>query len=150
MELIDPLPDAAWQVWYRDTFDREMPPSIDISGRGLVKGLMELWARYLFETVRQDGGKGFSRFHLMWAGRQVVIDGDWQGAIRLREWVFGKKEHISRGYVAEADASLLRRIAVNHAYFIQANQPAEPILAMAAGAPDRQRFEEDLKLLMLR
>jgi hypothetical protein len=45
-------------VWYRDTFDRETRPSVDVRGQGLVEGLTELWARHLFETVRHGGGEG--------------------------------------------------------------------------------------------
>ena len=40
--LRDPAPEAEWELWYRDTFDMECPPSVDVSGRGLAKGLMEL------------------------------------------------------------------------------------------------------------
>lgn len=143
--LSDPLPEAAWEVWYRDTFDLECPPSIDASGRGLVKGLVELWARHLFETVRPDGNRGFSRFHLRWAGtRAIAIEGDWQGATRLRQWVFGSKTHSRKGYVNEGDGRLLEQIAVTHARLILADQPDEQILAAAASAIDRKDFEARL------
>jgi len=70
----DPDPEAEWQVWYRDTFDRECPPSVDVSGFGLAKGLTELWARHLFEAVGVDGKGGFSRFHLWWKQEGKTID----------------------------------------------------------------------------
>jgi hypothetical protein len=143
------LSEAEWEVWYRDTFDRECPPSVDVSGRGLVKGLMELWARHLFETVRPGGGKGFSRFHIRWEGSWAEIDGDWDGATRLREWVFGTKKHSQRGYVGEADARLLEEIALTHAILISANQTSEQILAAAAAAKDRQDFEMRLSRLTM-
>jgi hypothetical protein len=38
----DPVPDAAWEAWYQDIFDRECPPSVDVRGQGLAKGLTEL------------------------------------------------------------------------------------------------------------
>jgi hypothetical protein len=140
----DPAEDVEWEVWYRDTFDRECPPSVDVRGRGLVAGLTELWARHLFETVRPDGGKGFSRFHLWYPERSVEIDGDWQGAIRLREWVFGSKRIGRKGYVQEGDARLLRQIAVAHAHLVLAGQTGERILATAADAADRRDFEARL------
>jgi hypothetical protein len=106
---------------------------------------MELWARYLFETVRPGGSRGFSRFHLWWKGTHIDIHGDWEGATRLREWVFGAKKHGRKGYVEEGDTRLLERIAVAHANLILANQPCEQILAAAAAAKDRQDFEAWLR-----
>jgi hypothetical protein len=141
----DPAPEAEWEVWYQDTFDRECPPSVDVSGRGLTRGLMELWARHLFETVRPGGSRGFSRFHLWWKGTHVDIHGDWEGATRLREWVFGAKKHSRKGYVEEGNTRLLEMIAVAHANLILANQPSEQILAAAAAAKDRQDFEARLR-----
>ena len=141
------MSETEWEVWYRDTFDRECPPSVDVSGRGLVKGLMELWARHLFETVRPGGGKGFSRFHIRWEESWAEIDGDWEGATRLREWLFGAKKHSQRGYVEEADTHLLEEIALTHAILISADQTSEQILAAAAAAQDRQDFEKRLSRL---
>jgi hypothetical protein len=143
--LRDPAPEAKWELWYRDTFDLECPPSVDASGRGLVTGLMELWSRYLFETVRPNGSRGFSRFHLRWEGTSAIaIEGDWQGATRLREWVFGGKEHGRKGYVWEGDVRLLEKIALAHARIIPANQGSEQILTAAACAGDRGDFEARL------
>ena len=65
-DITDPAPDAEWEVWYQDLFDRECPRQVEVSGRGLAAGLSELWARHLFETVGVDGQKGFSRFNLWW------------------------------------------------------------------------------------
>jgi hypothetical protein len=145
--LRDPLPHAEWEVWYRDTFDRESPPQRDVSGRGLVKGLIELWARYLFETIRPGGRTGFSRFHMRWEGRYVDIEGERGGATRLREWAFGKKEHTTAGYVREGDTRLLEQIAVVHAHLILANESSEPILETAILASDRYDFETRLLAL---
>jgi hypothetical protein len=136
----DPDPEAEWEVWYRDTFDRECPPSVDIRGRGLVRGLVELWARHLFETVRPGGGQGFSRFHLRYREARISIVGSWEGATRLREWTFGDKAHTQKGYVAEADAPLLRQVAVTHAQLLVADRTCEPILAAAAEAANRREF----------
>jgi hypothetical protein len=146
MAVVDPAPQAEWEVWYRDTFDRECPPSIDARGQGLVQGLKELWARHLFETVRPGGGRGFSRFHLLWKpARAVAIEGDWQGATRLRGWIFGGKQHSRRGYVAEGDARLLSQVVEAHAALLLAERSGAEILAAAAEARDRRDFEQRLK-----
>jgi hypothetical protein len=142
--LSDPAPDTSWEVWYRDTFDRECPPHCDVRGRGLVRGLMELWARHLLETVRRDAGVGFSRFQLRSEERGTDIDGPWEGAVRLRRWVFGDKEYSVKGYVAEAEASLLETIAVAHAVLYLSGHTSEPILAAALASADRQQFENKL------
>ncbi len=140
----DPAPDAEWQVWYEDTFDRECPRRVDVSGRGLVRGLAELWARHLCETVTVQGSRGFSRFNLWWTGGGIDIAGNWEGATRLRRWVFGAKKHIRSGYVAEADADLLAQLAITHAHLILAGQSCAPILEAAAAAADRQDFQRRL------
>lgn len=144
-EFWDPFPEAEWEVWYRDTFDRECPPSVDVRGRGLTSGLVELWARHLFETVRPGGAQGFSRFHLRWGEAMFAhVEGSWAGATRLREWVFGAKAHTRRGYVKEGDAGLLEKVAITHARLIVNRQPADQILEAAADAQDRPDFERRL------
>ena len=60
----DPYPTEEWEIWYHDMFDRDASTSVDVRGRGLVKGLAELWARHFFETVTVDGKQGFSYFQL--------------------------------------------------------------------------------------
>lgn len=137
----DPAPQAEWSVWYQDTFDRETPLSREAHGRGLALGLMELWARFLFETVRPDGGHGFSRFHLRWDDRFVHIEGDWAGAVRLRRWVFGEKEYTQSGYLAAAgDPQLLKQIASVHARLVLADKSSALILDAAVNAKDRRTF----------
>ena len=137
-------PDEEWAVWYVDTFDRDSPPRSEVSGRGLVKGLTQLWARHLFETARSDGRSGFSSFHLKWRQGRVEIDGDREGAKRLRGWMFGKKESSYKGYAAEADPALLRKVAVAHAHLIKKGQKAEQILATAREAKDGADFVKRL------
>ena len=131
------MADDEWEVWYRDTFDLEAPPSVDLSGRGLDKGLTELWARHLFE-----GLDGFSRFWLRHREPPVtvVIDGDVAGARRLRVWVFGTKTTSERGYVGEADPVLLPAIVATHLALLRAGESSAGILATAAGAEDRDAF----------
>jgi hypothetical protein len=142
----DPAPDAEWEVWYRDTFDRECPPSVEVKGRGLVQGLMELWARHLFETVRPEGGAGFSRFSLRWDQRPAIwIEGTSKGATQLRRWVFRNTHHTTKGYIAEAEKLLLQEIAVAHAYLVVTGESCEQILAAAATTTDPKEFERRLQ-----
>jgi hypothetical protein len=139
MEPLDA--DAEWQVWYEDMFDRECPRSVEVSGRGLTRGLMELWARHLRETVGADGSKGFSRFNLWWAQRSIEVVGKWEGATRLRTWVLGSNRHAGGGYVAGADRRLLSKIAVAHAHLALTGRSCAPILEAAAAAANRRDFE---------
>lgn len=141
-------PNEEWAVWYEDTFSRDDPPRIDVKGRGLVKGLAELWARHLFEAVRPDGQRGFSSFHLKWRQGRVYIDGDQQGAKLLRGWMFGKKESSYKGYVAEADPALLKKVANAHAHIIERQQKADQILAIALAAKDSTDFANRLDALI--
>jgi len=146
MDLIDLVRDAEWEIWYQDTFDRECPRQVEIAGRGLVKGLIELWARHLFETVRANGRKGFSRFNLWWKlkGRSIEVVGEWVGLIRLREWVFGDKQQSYTGYVQEGDEELLMKVAVTHSNLVLAGQTSEAILVAARASASREDFEARL------
>jgi hypothetical protein len=143
---IDPAPEAEWQVWYQDTFDRECPRQVEVAGRGLAKGLIELWARHLFEKVRTDGKKGFSRFNLWWKqkGQSIEVVGEWEGATRVRAWVFGEKQRSYKGYVQEGDEKLLSKVAATHAALALACQTSEIILAAARIAINRKDFEARL------
>jgi len=146
--LNEPYPNEEWAVWYVDTFDRDSPPRVDVRGRGLVEGLVQLWARHLFETVRPDGQRGFSSIDLRWKQGRIEIDGDREGGKRLREWMFGKKESSYRGYAAEADQALLKKVALAHARLIERQQKAEKILATALAAKDKTDFASRLDELM--
>jgi hypothetical protein len=145
MNLIDPVPDAEWEIWYQDTFDRECPRQVEIAGLGLVKGLIELWSRHLFETVQANGRKGFSRFNLWWKqeGRSIEVVGEWVGSTRLREWVFGDKQHAYTGY-EEGDKELLMKVAVTHSNLVLAGQTSEAILLAARASASREDFEARL------
>jgi hypothetical protein len=143
------VPEAAWEIWYQDTFDRECPRSIDLSGGGLVNGLVELWARHLFETVRPDGKLGFSRFNLWWKqkDRSLEVAGDWAGQSRLREWVFAGKHHTDQGYVESGDKELLRAVARAHCRLALVGRTSEAILSIAGRSVRREDFEVQLLLL---
>jgi hypothetical protein len=143
---VDLASEAEWQVWYQDTFDRESPRQVEAAGRGLVKGLIKLWARHLFETVQASGQKGFSRFNLWWEqkGQSIEVVGEWEGATRLRAWVFGDKQRSYKGYVQEGDEKLLIKIAATHAALALTGQTSEAILAAARTTVNRKDFEAQL------
>lgn len=146
---LDLAPEAEWEIWYQDTFDTGSPRQVERAGRGLVRGLAELWARHLFETVQSNGQLGFSRFNLWWKQRahSITVADESVGAARLRQWIFGATRSIRRGYVQARDATLLEAIAAAHSKLVLAKQTSEPILALAATAVDREDFEAYLSRL---
>ncbi|MFC2031217.1 hypothetical protein ACFLWA_10860 [Chloroflexota bacterium] len=144
--LADPYPDAQWQVWYQDNFDRECPRQIEVAGQGLAEGLCELWTRHLRETVLADGQRGFSRFNLWWEqeSESIEIAGEWGGMIRLREWIFGPAQRADEGQVADGGRGLLGRVAVTHCYLIVAGKTSEEILAAAMDSDGLKDFGQRL------
>lgn len=122
---------------------------MEIAGVGLVKGLIEFWARHLFETVQADGQEGFSRFNLWWKQEMQSIEvvGEWEGLTRLREWVFEDKRRAYAGYVQAGDQELLKKIAVTHASLVLADQTSEAILVEAKVSADQEDFESRLSNL---
>ena len=146
MNLSDPAPDAEWEVWYQDMFDRDCPRQVEAAGRGLAAGLTELWARHLFETVQADGSEGFSRFDLWWKQRQesVSLVGPWEGMVRLRKWIFGDRRYTDQGYVAAGDRALLMQVARAHAGLLLVGQTSEKIAAAAARCTNRREFASQI------
>ena len=131
--------DAEWQVWYQDTFDRECPRQVEISGQGLVEGLTELWSRHLHETVQANGERGFSRFNLWWKqeSKSIEVVGEWEGVVRLRGWVYRDKQQKNK-----KQTDLLKRIAIAHKNRILNGETSEKILATAKAKETREEFEE--------
>jgi len=127
--------DNEWKLWYDDMFDRETPRMVEASGTGLVVGLVELWNRFLIETVQPSGMKGFSRFNLWWRHSSVEIEGEMPGAVRLRGWVTADKV---------AGQNLIHQVAQVHARLLLAGQDSVPILAAAAIAGDQVDFQDRL------
>ena len=143
--LWDPAPEQEWEVWYRDMFDRDCPPSVEVKGRGLVGGLKELWARYLLETVRPEGHIGFSRFHLRRENAPgIQIDGEFDGALRLRGWIVADGIKSGRRHAEQGDRTLLTQVAVAHGRLALAGRSGAEILEAATGAADRDEFERQL------
>ena len=112
----DPQPSAAWKIQYDDTFDRETPSSVEVAGKGLYPGLVELWARFLFETVQGGSMRGFSEFSL-WIPQLIVrVDGDMTVAHKMKQWVFGSATTSMHGVLDEVRRhDLLDAIARCHA-----------------------------------
>ncbi len=134
--------NAEWQIWYQDTFDRECPRQVEISGRGLVEGLIELWTRHLYETVQANGQKSFSRFNLWWQQehKSIKVVGEWDGAIRLREWIYADKRRPNKAY-----KDLLKRIAITHKNQILNHKTSAEILAAAKASENCEAFEAWLR-----
>ncbi len=145
----DPQPALRWRVLYDDRFDRETPTGVEVEGAGLVPGLAELWARFLFETVQtastwSDGrieeipSRGFSEFALVGTDLRVEIEGSLLGAYRLKRWMYPVPN--TRGIVAGAETELLRALAEAHARAGSIGSAALAILDAAEAAVDRESF----------
>ena len=141
--VFDPAPDAEWELWYEDVFDKECPRQVEAVGRGLLAGLAELWARHLFETVRVDGQRGFSRFNLWWKqqGKSVEVVGEWDAMIRLRKWIFGNKRQAYKSHVEESDKELLMTVARAHGCLLLDGQTSERIFTLVESCMNRENFE---------
>jgi hypothetical protein len=64
--------------------------------------------------------------------------------------MFGEKESSYKGYAAEADPALLKKVAVAHAHLIESRQKAEQILAVARAATGGTDFSNRLDDLIKR
>jgi len=148
--LVDAEPEAEWQVWYEDTFDRECPRQVQAAGTGLAAGLVELWRYHLRETVQADGRRGFSRFNLWWkqAGQSVNVVGNWEGLVRLRGWIFGSPLRARKDHVGAADPDLLMTVAAIHSSLVAAGKTSAEIVSAALTADSRADFESLLAWLL--
>jgi hypothetical protein len=138
--------EAEWEIWYQDTFDRDTPRNKEITGQGLLEGLIELWARHLFETVKSDGKMGFSRFNL-WLKqerRSIEIAGDMMAQSRLRRWVCGSNRNTTQGYKEVADLALLSLIAEKHLDLFLQGDTNEKILSIVNSSKNRDDFSNQL------
>ena len=136
--------DVVWEVWFQDMFDRECPREAVVSGMGLVEGLIELWSRHLYETVRENGTVGFSRFNL-WLnlqGRSIEVTGSLSGAVKLREWVF--RDSASRYH---GNTDLLASISEAHGNQIAKDEGSEGILTTAEESKSLDEFR--MRLIQL-
>jgi hypothetical protein len=155
----DTDPTRPWKIVHRDTFDRSEPASAELSGtNGRINGLVELWAKFLFETVhtgsRSVAGptpgsiafvefatRGFSEFGLFIDGvGSVRIDGDLEGGLKLRRWVFGTVQYTLKHAIDEAKLPVLQVIARRHARDLAVEPTAAHLLARALTARDLDAF----------
>ena len=135
----DPRPNARWEVIYRDMFDRSDPARAEVTGRGLVPGLIELWARFLFETVQSGSSRGFSEFTLTIEGVTIDITGSLVGGQQLQRWAFPNKSSYG-GVLDGADLGVLRALAETHAASGSLEQASLALLDAAEAAGDAAAF----------
>lgn len=138
--------ESEWKVMYQDNFDRECPRQVEAAGQGLVEGLIELWARHLYETVQANGQPGFSHFNLWWTQKGISVEvlGEWDGQVRLRGWVYRNMRQANKGYLEQADKDLLESIAECHKDHILRGETSEAILAAAKASGSRESFIQQL------
>ncbi|MGC9399221.1 MAG: hypothetical protein ACP5HM_08790 [Anaerolineae bacterium] len=110
--------------------------------------MVELWARYLSETVQAQGNRGFSRFNLWWKeeGKSIEVTGEWAGLVRLRKWVFGEQSR-GRAYAA-GGRELLEKVALAHRNLVLEGETSARIVGAAKTARDREEFEEYLNRIL--
>ncbi len=58
------LHNINWNLIYRDTFDRETPPSISKTGTGIKSGILYLWQYTLSDGITKNGNRSFSSYNL--------------------------------------------------------------------------------------
>ena len=140
---------ADWEIWYQDSFDQDCPRQLELTGSGLATGLVELWARHLYETVQPNGTFGFSRFNLWWRQQRISIEivGEVIGQVKIRNWVFGEQHLVSSNLVDIADTGLLKLIGEIHAKLILRGQTSEEIILIAHLINDRENFIEQINKL---
>ena len=138
---------AEWEIWYQDTFDLACPRQLELAGRGLINGLVKLWARHLYETIQPDGSDGFSRFNLWWkqGACSIAITGDNTGQLKLRSWVFGEGRSGDQSYMEAADQDLLAIIAEAHSRLILINQKSDELTNLALLLKNKDAFIRQLK-----
>ena len=143
------IPMIKWQLWHQDTFDRETPRRIDASGDDLLAGLVQLWARHLFESVQTNGNKGFSRFNLwlLKERQRIEVNGNREGQVRIRAWVYGEKKRSIQGYVQEGDIARLTLIAAAHRNLLSQGKNCSDIIEAAAASNQLEVFERKIAYL---
>jgi hypothetical protein len=71
-----PGTSTKWRLWYRDLFDREMPPQVEAKGTNILNGLYQLWKHTLTEGVDEKGTQTFSVFRLTWGEVNATTSAD--------------------------------------------------------------------------
>lgn len=140
---------ADWEIWYQDNFEIPGHRKMELAGCGLVNGLVELWARHLYETVQRNGAFGFSRFNLWWRQQKtsIVIIGEVAGQVKIRNLVFGQRRLHSSSFLDIADTGLLELISEIHAKLVMRGQTCEEIILIARQINNREDFIEQINKL---
>lgn len=130
-DLSVPNAATAWQLWYRDTFDRDAPPSLEARGTDIVHGLHALWFSTLKEAILENGSASFSRFHLTWGDApamrvEIVVNPfDNLALLKVRRWVgFAEPSPTREGlptgqHLEEQRETVLGRLAQAHYDLLQ-------------------------------
>ena len=125
------VPDTstAWQLWYRDSFDRDAPPSLQSSGVNIIQGLYQLWFYTLREGVQDNGSASFSSFQLTWGNRpstrvDILIDPFHNvSLLKLRQWaklISQHEEDSETGQLPEEQTdAILSRLSQRHYDLLQ-------------------------------
>ncbi len=144
---VDLVTQAEWNFWYQDNFDLECPRQLDNSGRGLIEGLIELWAHHLYETIQPTGFLGFDRYNLWWKQRKCSIEiiGEITGQVKLRQWVYGDRRSSAAGCMEIADKDLLRILAEAHSRLVVIEQTSELIIEKALQSGSKKAFRNQIK-----
>lgn len=139
-------PDAAWEVWSLDTFDRDAPAHRDAAGRGLRAGLRELWRRVLTEGLLDSSDRTFTDFHLS-CGRRVDLGVQPfanRAYARLRGWIYGVPGPYEPGGAKDRDGwrerertELLDALVLAHERLLVGGGPVEGFVR--GSGPDRIR-----------
>jgi len=140
---------AEWELWYQDNFDLECPRQLERAGRGLISGLIELWAHHLYETIQPNGFLGFDRFNIWWKQRKCGIDivGEMAGQLKLRQWVYGEQRSGYSGCLDIADKDLLEVLAEAHSRLAMNGQTSEVIVDKAIQSNNKKAFLNQVKKL---
>jgi hypothetical protein len=93
-EIESQIPDGSttWHLWYLDKFDRDFPPSLEVSGEKILNGLYKLWLHTLREGLQDNGSASFSHFQLRLGSnasmRVEIYVNPFNNAalIKLRQW----------------------------------------------------------------
>lgn len=126
-----PNTSTAWQLWHRDTFDRDSPLSLQTTGTSIAQGLVELWYYTLKEGLLDNGNASFSHFQLTWgnapATRVDVFVSPFgnRALLKLRRWAQLMTEDRDSGEIQivqtteEQREALLLRLAQLHYDLLQ-------------------------------
>ena len=146
---IDTLTDAAWEIWYQDTFDLDTPRRIEHIGRGLENGLAVLWKHHLLEGVQPGGQTSFARFNLWLKEEKCSIEIPSEGTEiqKLRSWLVTSRLTGDEVGVHGAGMEMLAMLAAAHCRLLQANRTVEPIFLAAENSANRAAFKAELMCL---